>query len=677
MNKTVLIFLLSGYVNLLFSASIQDSLVNALKHAKEDTSKVNLYNNLSFEIFSFEPDSAMLYVDRSIVLAQKLNYVKGESRGNFIKGRILLDKSRNKDCIKYLNRALSLFEDEKTDDKFKGSIRMALGRAYDFTGDYFTSLNHFQKSIELFRSVGYLKGIANSYVNVGIIHYRMKDNAQALEYYRKAETEYLAMKDSIGLVYIYNNIGHLDYELKNYTAAEENYLKGIELSEKIDFENLLSFLHNNLGTLYFDIGEMDKAESTFLKGEEISRKVNDREGLVSSLMALAAINYKEKDIDKYLKDILWSYDEAKQQGNKSLIRETSELLSEMYDFKGDKSMAYRYLNEAYEMQDSLNSNSLVEETNGLEIQFRLKEQKRQEQLEIERRDQKIRNSSLLILSLCGLFAGFLVFKNRQNRAKDELNNQLIKKNDQLIKAEENLAIRNQELEQYIKSNIQLEQFAHFASHDLKSPLRTIASFTGLVKKNIKEGSYEDTDFYLDSIETASQRMNTLVIDLINHAKVNSQLLTIEKFNFTDLVKEVEQNLDFALNDNQIELKIYDSDIEMEADRSKIKQVLENLISNALKFNNGSVAPLIEVKVKDRASDYFVSVSDNGIGIETQYQNKIFKAFNQLHTKRKYEGSGLGLTICKNIIEKHGGKIWVRSQKGEGTEMKFTIPKNAN
>jgi len=672
---TLIVLLFSGFLNLVYSASAKDSLKHVLHSTPEDTAKVNLYHTLSLEITAEEPDSAMFYAEQSIELAKKLNYIKGEARGNYTKGKILLSQSRYKDCIKYVMQALGISEKVKDDDKFKGDAHLVLGRAYDYTGDYFNSLVHFQKGVELYRKIDYLKGIANSFVNIGIIHNRLKDYVKALEYYRKAETKYVVLKDSIGLVYLYNNIGFLDYEQQNYSNAKENYLKGIELSKDINFENLLPFLYNNLGTLHSDLKETSEAEAIFLKANEISRKVNDRDGVVNSLMALAGINYKERDFDKYLEEILWSYKESKQQGNKSLIKETSELLSDMYEFNGDKTKALHYLNVAYEMQDSLNSKSLIEETSRLEIQYYLEQRKRQEQLEIESRDKQIKYGSLILLSLCGLLIGFLFLKNRQNKAKDILNNELMKKNALLFDAEQNLELRNHELEKYIESNIQLEQFAYFASHDLKTPLRTIASFTGLLKKNLKENYDKKTESYIQAIERGTRRMNALVVDLLDHAKVNSQVLTLEKFSFKEMFEEVEQNLKYAINHNKINLIFKNEHIEIEADRAKIKQVLENLVSNAIKFSSNVKQPQVEITVQEDPSNYIISVNDHGIGIDKKYHDNIFKSFIQLHAKSEYEGTGLGLAICKNIVEKHGGKIWVKSKKGHGTCMQFSLPKN--
>jgi len=652
----------------------KDSLKILLHNSQNDTAKVNLFNSLALDIFHTELDTAILYADNAIALAKGLKFVKGEARGYHVKGRILLEQARNKDCVQYFQRALGLYEGLDGVANLVGDSRLSLGRAYDLTGDYFNSLDQFQKSINAYRSVSNSKGAANSLVNIGIIHDRMKDHVTALNYYKQAETEYKKIKDSTGLVYIYNNIGYIDYQLEDYESAITNYSLGIDLAEKTDFEYMLPFLFNNLGGVYNDLGKTKEAEISYQKANAFSTKMKNKDGIVNSLMALASINYKERNFDEHLEKILWSYEESKQQGNKSLIQQTSKLLSEMYDFKGDKSKAYAYLAESFEMQDSLNSTSLIQETSGLETQYQLEKMRSNEQRELEKRDRQILGGVIFFLAFSTFFLSFLYLKNRENKAKDALNSKLIEKNEKLVIVEQNLEARNKELEKYIESNIQLEQFAHFASHDLKTPLRTIASFTGLLKHNLSKNKDEKIDTYVRAIETGAKRMNSLVVDLLDYSKVNSQLLNIDEFSFGDICKEVKENLKYVIDLNKVKLHVANDELTLMADRSKIKQVLENLVNNAVKFSSKVDFPEISINAELKDAEYLISVTDNGIGIESKYHEEIFDTFKQLHAKSKYEGSGLGLAICKNIVEKHGGKIWVESTLGEGTSMHFSIPK---
>ncbi len=676
--RAILVFLLSCSLSVLYSTTPKDSLRQVLHTSKDDTSKVNLYNALSLNIYHSEMDTAIHYAESAIALAKKLNHPNGEARGRYMKGRILLEQSRNIECIEYFQEALDIYNNLEDVERFKGDTHMSLGRAYDMTGDYFNALDQFQKSIAFYEKVKYKKGVANCLVNIGIIHDRMKDHKKAKEYYKGAEDEYKLINDSTGLVYIYNNIGYIEFQLKNLEEAKGNYQIGIELAEQMKFDYMLPFLYNNLAGVYDELGSDEEAENIYKKAKAVSYRMNNRSGVVHSVMALASMNYKNENFDSYLKDMLTAYEESKVQGNKALIQETSKLLSEMYEFKGNKEKAHFYLLEAYAMQDSLNSSTLIQETSGLETQYRLEQQRRQEQVELEGRDRQIKYGALLFLCICGLLIGFLFLKNSQNKAKDELNTELVNKNKMLLDAEQILEVRNQELEKYIESNIQLEQFAHFASHDLKSPLRTIASFSDLLKKRLTDEDKldEKTESYVKAVEISTKRMNALVVDLLDYSKVNSQVLNIEQFDFNEICEEVKQNLAFLINESKVNIKLQSEPLTMHGDRTKIKQVLENLLSNAIKFSVSVPEPSVELKAKEREYDYIFSIDDNGIGIDAKYYSRIFEPFKQLHTKNEFEGSGLGLAICKNIVEKHGGKIWINSELGHGTQMRFSIPKKS-
>ncbi len=234
--------------------------------------------------------------------------------------------------------------------------------------------------------------------------------------------------------------------------------------------------------------------------------------------------------------------------------------------------------------------------------------------------------------------------------------------------------KNAELKKYISSNIQLEQFAHIASHDLKSPLRTISSFSNLLKRKIYKDLDAENKESFDYIETGTQQMSELVNDLLQFSKVNSQVLSPTQVDLETIKKALLLALKFDIESSNAKVKFSGFEGIIYFDESKIKQVLQNLISNAIKFSREGIDPVVEVeqlKVSDKKVRF--SVTDNGIGIEREYFEQIFDSFKKLHPKAQYEGSGLGLAICQKIIEKHGGSIWLDSKIGKGTTFYFDIP----
>ncbi|MFK7937173.1 MAG: PAS domain S-box protein [Saprospiraceae bacterium] len=234
--------------------------------------------------------------------------------------------------------------------------------------------------------------------------------------------------------------------------------------------------------------------------------------------------------------------------------------------------------------------------------------------------------------------------------------------------------KNEELKKYIKSNMQLENFAHIASHDLKAPLRTIISFSQLLERSIKTKLSARESEYLEFIINATQNMHLLVDDLLAYSKVNSSPKELQKIPFDSLLKGLLAELQSSITEKNAEI-IIDNQVEyIIADRIKIRQILQNLIANAIKFHKPDEQPKVQIKAKEKELVWQFSVSDNGIGIKKEFYEKVFMLFRKLNPIGKYQGSGIGLAICKLIVEQHGGNIWIESIPNEGTTFYFTLSK---
>lgn len=227
---------------------------------------------------------------------------------------------------------------------------------------------------------------------------------------------------------------------------------------------------------------------------------------------------------------------------------------------------------------------------------------------------------------------------------------------------------NKELEH---KNKELEQFAYVASHDLQEPLRTISSFVQLLQVQYKGKLDERSDKYLSYITQASDRMKVLINDLLEYSRLGRKK---EKgtVNCQVLVNELRVDLDKMITENNAVINTGLLPI-LRAYPSELKQVFQNLIVNAIKFSKKDQSPEIEIKAVRKDHLWEFSVQDNGIGIDPQHSERIFIIFQRLHTRNEYEGSGIGLSNCRKIIELHKGRIWVESKPGEGSRFCFTIP----
>jgi light-regulated signal transduction histidine kinase (bacteriophytochrome) len=226
-----------------------------------------------------------------------------------------------------------------------------------------------------------------------------------------------------------------------------------------------------------------------------------------------------------------------------------------------------------------------------------------------------------------------------------------------------------------RSNRDLEQFAYVASHDLQEPLRMVATYTQLLAERYQDKLDADADKYIHYAVDGALRMQVLVRDLLAFSRVGRQGTELAETDCNKVMETVLQNLESAIQDSGARVR-YKPLPTVTADGSQLLQVLQNLIANAMKFH-GEDAPVIQISCEKKGRDWVFSVADNGIGIAPEHAETIFVIFKRLHTRTEYPGSGIGLSICKKIVEHHGGRIWVESAPGHGCTFYFTIPVQVN
>ena len=222
-----------------------------------------------------------------------------------------------------------------------------------------------------------------------------------------------------------------------------------------------------------------------------------------------------------------------------------------------------------------------------------------------------------------------------------------------------------------RSNTELEQFAYVASHDLQEPLRAVAGMVQLLQKRYRGKLDERADEYINLAMDGATRMQTLITDLLEYSRVERRGNPILSTDANKALKSALRNLEGSIHKSEATVT-NESLPTVEADAIQMTQLFQNLIGNAIKFQSER-PPQIHVGVEDLGDFWRFSVKDNGIGIEPQYFDRIFLVFQRLHTRREYPGTGIGLSICKKIVERHGGRIWIESELGQGTTFYFTIP----
>jgi PAS domain S-box-containing protein len=222
-----------------------------------------------------------------------------------------------------------------------------------------------------------------------------------------------------------------------------------------------------------------------------------------------------------------------------------------------------------------------------------------------------------------------------------------------------------------RSNRDLEQFAYVASHDLQEPLRAVAGFVGLLRQRYQGKLDEKADGYISSAVDGVTRMQTLIGDLLSYSRVGTKGIAMEPTDTGESLKDALTNLHASIEESGAVIQV-DPLPTVRADAGQLTQLCQNLIANAIKFRSDK-PPEIHIGARREQDAWLFWVQDNGIGIDPQYTERIFMIFQRLHTRQKYPGTGIGLAICKRIVERHGGSIWFESQPGWGSTFYFTLP----
>jgi PAS domain S-box-containing protein len=231
-----------------------------------------------------------------------------------------------------------------------------------------------------------------------------------------------------------------------------------------------------------------------------------------------------------------------------------------------------------------------------------------------------------------------------------------------------LAFANQVLEQ---SNLELKQFAYIASHDLQSPLRSISGFVQLLKSEYEDKLDEQGQDWIRRTVQSVGQMQTMIRDLLSYSSVDARSQPFTQIPFLDVVNDALTLLESSIHDSGAQVTCGPLP-EIMGDRSQLVQLIENLIGNGLKYRDDK-PPHIHVSAEPSGKEWIFSVRDDGIGIDPEHYEQIFEIFKRLHNQTDYPGTGIGLAVCRRVVNRHGGKIWVKSEPGHGSTFRFTIP----
>jgi light-regulated signal transduction histidine kinase (bacteriophytochrome) len=235
--------------------------------------------------------------------------------------------------------------------------------------------------------------------------------------------------------------------------------------------------------------------------------------------------------------------------------------------------------------------------------------------------------------------------------------------------EEQLKLTVKEIE---RSNNELQKFADVVSHDLHEPLRTVSSFVDLLASRYKGKLDDKADRYIAFALEGVNRMSKMISGLAAYSKIETHPGEFTPVDLEKILKQVKAGLNKSIEESNAEIT-HDPLPQIYGDETRLAQLFQNLIGNAIKFREKDVPPRIHISSERKEKECLFGVHDNGFGISPEFHDHIFVIFQRLHTREEFAGTGLGLSVCKKIVERHGGRIWVESQTGQGSTFYFTLP----
>lgn len=698
MKKSIVLITFCLFNLLFFEVNAQTSELDSLssmleEHTAEDSTRVNLLNALAQKLYRIDFNRASNYAKEANEISTRINFLKGKAKSFNLMGithnsheqslmyygealNIYKKLGERREVIKcYINigisyryqsnypkaleyylQALDAAEDLGDKDLLSGCYN-SIGVLYRYQENYSQALDYYNKGLKISEEIGNVSGIANGYNNIGVIYEQQKDYDNALLYYTKALNVYLNNKplDKYRLSSSYHNIAYVYLSQRRFSEAEEYYKKSLSASQEISKSSMMAYAYQGLANVEFEKGNKK-----------------------------AAYDYGEK-----------AYQLAKETGNVELLKFGAKILASTSYSLGNYKDAYDYYVVYKDMNDSLFNESNIKKVVELEYQYKFEKEKREVELLQQKKDavrieQQKRQRLLLFTFISGfilmtvlvlIISRSLIQKRKTNETLalqqekiKERNAELLDMNRKIISQSAELKSTNQQLAEL---NATKDKFFSIISHDLRSPFNAILGFSDILMQEHRNVDDDEREELINYVNKSAESAFKLLENLLTWAQSQSGNIDYlpEIFDIGNLTAEAIENLQGQADEKEIAIINEISDYsEIFADKNMISMVLRNLISNALKFTHNGGKVTVNAEIQGR--EMLVAVSDTGVGIPPEQLPKLFKIKENVSTvgTNDERGTGLGLLLCKEFIEQHGGRIWAESEVGEGTTFFFSIPK---
>ena len=631
-------------------------------------------------------------------ISNEIGFYKGEAESLRIIGLHYTYNANYPEALKYLYKSLNKFEEINNKDGISHCL-INIGNIYRNQGNYLFAMRNFQSSLKIDEETNDIKGISHSLIHIGIIYYEMKDYNKAIEYYKKALDINKKLNNKVEITYCLNNIA-LVYEKQNKLIESLDYYdKCIELGQEINFEHILGWANNGKGVVLSKQKKYDEALDFLTKALEIRLSRDDKKDIAQSYNSIGNLYLKTNQLNKAKDYLLKGYKIAEEIDNDLNLAGSAKGLAELYEQYGNYKKANLFNKIYKQFSDSILNQENIKKLAAIEIRMQFEKEKQVIALEQQKKDalskeklkrQRIVNIAsilgFLLMTLLSLIALInIIQKRKANKILREQKEQILNKNIELQNLNEEIQTQSEELkdknDKLEELNATKNKLFSIIAHDLKSPFNSLLGISEQLAEDHKSYNDEELDTYLNLIKEGTVKTYNLLENLLTWAQSQTDRIkfTPEQIN----IKELTNNIVSLLTENAKRKEIniisnLENSESILADANMLNTVIRNLISNAIKFTpkGGSITIRSENKIGENKKEFIlISISDTGVGIPSDLRSKLFAISDSISTKgtENETGTGLGLVVCKEFVERHGGKIWLESEMGKGSSFRFTIP----
>ncbi len=651
--RFILLFIFCLSINQYSQQAVADSLEEQLNSLSGEE-KVDTYGQLS-DIYQYiNTKKAFEFASKGVELAKQINYPKGMAScyGSIGYSYINLDNDK---AIEFTQKALKVRQ--RIEDKAGIATSLnVLGVIYYYQGDYLTSIENHFKAMKMREEVGDENKMATSYNNISLVYLALEDYDTALEYLNKALVIRTKKHNNKGSAIIKGNIGDIYSRMGKYDKAI-SYLNDALLTNKKTGNKISEAgVYLIFAKIYMEMNNNTAALDNYKMAIDLYSEIDEKHGMSQAENGIASILQNEGKIELAISHAQNAIEQATSINSLENIVKAANTLQTAYSSLGDYKKAFEYATLYQQSSDSLKISDKIKKLAKTEFEYKIQVIKKIQESEIAYQKNFIKWLTVTII-LGGIIIVLIIFGyfhiRKTNRQLNNLNNSL-KEHD------------------YTK-----DKFLSIIAHDLRGPFHALLGLSEALANDIDELSNDEIKDYNKDINKSLKRQYELLNNLLHWSRLQNInfSLSLESICLFDELNNTIQTLELAAAEKNLSItNEVDKTIAVNADKSMIQLVMRNIISNSIKFSikNGT----IKIFSEQFDGHIKISVSDNGVGIPAKDLDKIFRMDVQYSTAGTMDekGTGLGLMLCKEIVEKHGGSIEIKSELGKGTDVSFTLKK---